>query len=94
MPILRYYFDRGQYTNALAGVTALCPHPGARGCTPPADGGMVFSAYRVFAADPLTFDAGLRLTWRNGDPEGCDLAGTPGGAPGVNASAFALVYEW
>lgn len=88
-----YYFNKGQYTNALAGVTALCPHPQALGCQPPADGSVLFSAYRVFTHDPLIYQDGMVLTWRNGDPEGCDL-GTKPNAPSVNASAFALVYEW
>ena len=52
---------------------------------------MAFAAYRVHGGhDPLQWEAeGMEATWRNGEP------GHGGGpAPPVNASAFALVYEW
>lgn len=63
------------------------------GCTAPADGGTLFSAYRLHMADPLYFTDGFTQTWRNGDPEGCVLAEQVDG-PAVNASSFSLVYEW
>ena len=91
-----FYFDKGQYFLPLAGVTALCPEPsdGAPRPRPPAFGcepaaGVRFSAYRVHgSADPLTFEQGFAVTWRNGEP------GHGGQAAAVNASALALVYEW
>lgn len=96
-----FYFDQGPYLLELAGVTALCPQPPcadcpskvnatAFGCNTDADSGVVFSAYRVHSAsDPVMFDGGLAVTWRNGEP------GHGGGQRfSVNASTFALVYEW
>merc|ERR1711894_784048 len=60
-----YYFNRGPYTNPVAGLTDLDKSR------------HTFSAYRVHDADPLYFEDGMRLTWRNSDPYGdCDLATT------------------
>ena len=93
-----FYFDKGQYFLPLAGVTALCPEPsdGAPRPRPPAFGcaanatGVRFSAYRIHAsADPLTFEGGFAATWRNGEPG--HGRRTP---PYVQASAYALFYEW
>ena len=93
------YFDRGQYTFPLAGVTALCPPPSSthssdvsKGCVPAKGGAIDFAAYRVHAGlDPLVFESeGLQLTWRNGEP---GHGGRPCAA-GLNASTFALVYVW
>ena len=87
----------GQYFLPLAGLTTLCPQPhdGAPrgegpGCQPSPDGTVRFSAYRLHAGvDPLVFEGGLRVTWRNGEP------GHGGSeAKAVNASTLALVYEW
>jgi len=86
-----------EYFTPLAGVTSLCPQPvdeaprpPSVGCVPRVDGTVTFSAYRVHAGlDPLIFeDEGLRVTWRNGEP------GHGQGPAKVNASAYALVYEW
>ena len=88
-----FYFDRGQYMNPLAGVTALCPQPNkpmqSYGCTPAKDGSVAFAAYRVHAGhEPLLFESdGFVLTWRNGEPG-------HGTAVAVNASAFGLAYVW
>ena len=93
-----FYFDKGQYFMPLAGVTALCPEPsdGAPRPRPPAFGcasdpaGVRFSAYRIHAtADPLVFEGGFAATWRNGEPG--HGGRTP---PYVQASAYALFYEW
>ena len=67
----------------------------SRGCTPSEapcamqhwwSGG----SFRIHAsADPLTFEGGFAATWRNGEP------GHGGRAPPyVQASAYALFYEW
>ena len=91
-----FYFDKGQYMNQLAGVTTLCPQPHdeaprppSLGCVPDPNGTVRFSAYRVHGGyDPLEFEGGHASTWRNGEP------GHGGAAATVNASTFALVYEW
>ena len=50
--------------------------------------------YRVLADDPIAWGSeGVRVTWRNGDNEGCNEASTPG-APPVNASSVVFYYEW
>jgi len=86
-----------EYMQPLAGVTSFCPQPvdaaprpPSIGCVPAADGHVRFSAYRIHAGyDPLTFeDEGLLMRWRNGEPRHGH------GPVVVNASAFALVYEW
>lgn len=78
-----YYFNRGPYTNPVAGLTDLD------------NGRRTFSAYRIHDADPLYFEEGLRLTWRNSDPYGaCDLNAANRDAHAITASSFALVYEW
>lgn len=92
-----FYFNKGPYQDTLAGVTELCPEPhdtsprpsdASQGCTPE-PGVMRFSAYRVHGGlDPLLFENGMSATWRNGEP------GHGGRAASVNASSFALVYEW
>lgn len=91
-----FYFDKGQYMNSLAGLTALCPQPKdsaprpvSYGCVPDPKKTVHFSAYRVHGGhDPLEFESGHASTWRNGEP------GHGGAAATVNASTFALVYEW
>merc|ERR1712032_355559 len=77
-----YYFNRGKYANPVAGLTDLDKNT------------QQFSAYRIFDSDPLYFEDGLNLTWRNGDPYmGCDLNKNSPSHP-VLASSYALVYEW
>lgn len=92
-----FYFDKGQYFLPLAGLTTLCPQPhdgaprgASPGCQPSPDGTVSFSAYRLHAGvDPLVFEGGIRLTWRNGEP------GHGGAeAKAINASSLVLVYEW
>jgi len=89
-----FYFDAGQYFMPIAGVTSLCPPPnkGSRtvACNPAVSASVRFSAYRVHgSSDPLLFERPFSISWRNGEPG-------HGGAPPayVNATAFALVYEW
>ena len=93
-----FYFNKGQFFNPLAGLTSLCPlpkgrnsvpHPVSIGCVPDSHGAVRFSAYRVHGGyDPLEFENGHASSWRNGEP------GHGGAGATVNASAFALVYEW
>ncbi len=75
----------------------MCPQPSdgapriaGPGCTPATDGTVKFSAYRLHAsADPLVFEGAMAVSWRNGEPGHGGAAATA-----VNATAFALVYEW
>ena len=104
---LRAPCSRRQYFLPLAGITSLCPQPSdgaprppSIGCVPKPDGSIGFSAYRVHAGhDPLTFEGeraapangtarGLAVWWRNGEP------GHGHGPVAVNATSFALVYQW
>merc|ERR1719389_567806 len=77
-----YYFNRGMYANPVAGMTDMD------------EDAKTFSAYRIHDADPLYFEDGLALTWRNSDPEECLLDETRGGSFAVTASSFAFAYEW
>ena len=74
-----YYFNRGRYANALAGLT----HKD--------DSDHTFSAYRIHDADPIFFQKGLRLTCRCGET----LEGKPiGDPPPTRYTTYAWVYEW
>lgn len=81
-----YYFNRGKYTNPVAGLTTLNSKKGKKG------NATSFSAYHVHDQDPLYFVDGMLMTWRNSDPEACDLGGTRA-SEAVTASSLALVYE-
>jgi hypothetical protein len=80
-----YYFNRGKYTNPTAGLTNK--NTGKDG------NATSFSAYKVHQAEPLWYEQGLLLTWRNSDPEGCDLKGTRESEQ-VLASSLTLHYEY
>lgn len=54
-----YYFDSGEYRLPVSGFTHLNA----------TDGRVEFSAYRFHEMDPLFFEDGVRLEWRNGDME-------------------------
>jgi hypothetical protein len=76
-------FNRGKYSNPLAGLTNL---NGSKGTT--------FSAYRLHGDDPLAWgQGGFRESWRNGDPHGCVESVTPN-SPHVTVSSVAFYYEW
>lgn len=88
-----YYFNKGIYQNGLSGLTHGCPgmqnNCGANHTT--------FSAYRLHADDPLVVHGSAMHseTWRNGDPEGCNMNWNGAGAPTVTAaSSFVMLYEW
>ena len=82
-----YYFDLGTYQMPQAGLTYLDTH--VRGS------GTSFAAYRVHTVDPLVLPITMALTWRNGDPEGCDLEfNLTDYQSAVAVSAFTLAYQW
>ena len=83
-----FYFESGLYTTPLAGITRRNgTHANATAL------GGSFSAYRVHAsADPLSFEGGLSITWRNGDGPGCN-ASMEGYSLPVDASSVVLFYE-
>ena len=74
-----YYFNRGLYANALAGLTYF---DGARNA---------FSAYRFHDEDPLFFHDGLRLTCRCGEELNGAMLHDP---PPTCFSTYTWVYQW
>lgn len=77
-----YYFNRGEYHLPLSGLT----HKDA-----PADGPCRFSAYRFHDQDPIIFQKGLRLLWRNGE----ERDGKPYGSPQRSQmTSYVWLYEW
>ena len=78
-----YYFNAGLYHLPLAGVTHLDPDK--------AGSLFRFSAYRFHEDDPIPFQNGLRLVWRNGE----ELRGHRFGDPKpTTLTSYAWVYEW
>ena len=89
----RYYFNKGEYHTGFAGMTHGC-NGMVKNC---GQNHTTFSAYRLHAEDPLVAEGpGPRSeSWRNGDPEGCDINWDGKGAPTVaGASSFVMLYEW
>ena len=77
-----YYFNRGMYHFPIAGLT----HKEQE-----ADGTCRFSAYRFHEDDPIIFQKGLRLAWRNGE----EKDGKPYGMPQHSrATSYVWLYEW
>ena len=77
-----YYFNRGMYHFPLAGLTHKSQDP---------DGTCRFSAYRFHDEDPIIFQKGFRLAWRNGD----EKDGKPYGSPQPSrATSYVWLYEW
>jgi hypothetical protein len=77
-----YYFNRGMYHLPLAGLT----HKDG-----PAAGPCRFSAYRFHDEDPIVFQKGLRLVWRNGE----EKDGVPYGSPQHSQmTSYVWLYEW
>jgi len=74
-----YYFNRGRYANALAGLTHLDQKDGS------------FSAYRFHDDDPLFFQEGLRLTCRCGEEQDGKKIGDP---PETEYTTYTWVYQW
>ena len=77
-----YYFNRGLYHLPLAGLTHLEASK---------DGPCRFSAYRFHDQDPIFFQNGLRLVWRNGE----ETNGKPLGSPQPSVmTSYVWTYEW
>jgi hypothetical protein len=56
-----------------------------------ADGTCRFSAYRFHEDDPIIFQKGFRLAWRNGE----EKDGKPYGSPQHSrATSYVWLYEW
>jgi hypothetical protein len=78
-----YYFNAGLYHLPLAGLTHIDPdRPGSL---------FRFSAYRFHQDDPIPFQQGLRLVWRNGE----ELEGHRFGDPKATTfTSYVWAYEW
>jgi hypothetical protein len=74
-----YYFNRGRYANALAGLTHFD------------QANQAFSAYRFHDNDPVVFQQALRLTVRCGEQVEGRTIGSP---PETQYTTYAWVYEW
>lgn len=74
-----YYFNKGRYANALAGVTHLDLKKGE------------VSAYRFHDDDPVFFQKGLRLTARCGDQVNGATVGNP---PPTAYTTYTWLYQW
>jgi hypothetical protein len=79
-----YYFNRGMYHLPLAGLTHK---------TQDAKGNCSFSAYRFHDEDPIFFQRGLRLLWRNGEEKDGKIYGD---APPQQShvTSYVWIYEW
>ncbi len=77
-----YYFNRGMYHLPISGLTHKQED---------ADGACRFSAYRFHVEDPIIFQKGLRLAWRNGEEKDGKPYGTPQRS---RATSYVWVYEW
>jgi hypothetical protein len=77
-----YYFNRGLYHLPLAGLTHK---------EEPANGPSRFSAYRVHDEDPIIFQKGLRLDWRNGEEKDGKAYAPPHRS---QVTSYVWLYEW
>jgi len=77
-----YYFNRGMYHFPIAGLTHKDQD---------ADGTCRFSAYRFHEDDPIIFQKGFRLAWRNGEEKDGKPYGTPQHS---RATSYVWLYEW
>ena len=77
-----YYFNRGMYHLPLAGLTHK-----EEGI----DGTCRFSAYRFHEDDPIIFQKGIRLAWRNGEEKDGKSYGSPQHS---RATSYVWLYEW
>lgn len=76
-----YYFNRGGYHLPLAGLTHKSVQP---------SGSCRFSAYRFHIEDPVVFQQGWRLVWRNGEEKNGKIYGAAGTS---QMTSYAWVYE-
>lgn len=74
-----YYFNKGRYTNALAGLTHLNKEQNE------------FSGYRLHEDDPVFFHNGFKLTNRCGEKIGEKTFYEP---PETKYTTYVWVYEW
>ncbi len=74
-----YYFNKGRYANALAGLTHLDVKAGE------------VSAYRFHDDDPVFFRNGFKLTARNGDQVDGKTVGNP---PITTYTTYVWLYQW
>ena len=74
-----YYFNKGRYTNDLAGLTHFNKSENE------------FSAYRFHEDDPVFFQNGFRLTCRCGEKIGKKVFHDP---PETQYTTYVWVYEW
>jgi hypothetical protein len=77
-----YYFNRGMYHFPIAGLTHK---------EQDADGTCRFSAYRFHDEDPIIFQKGFRLAWRNGEEKDGKAYGMPQRS---RATSYVWLYEW
>jgi len=77
-----YYFNRGMYHLPLAGLTHKSED---------ADGTCRFSAYRFHEDDPVIFQKGFRLSWRNGEEKDGKTFGNPQRS---RVTSYVWFYEW
>jgi len=77
-----YYFNRGLYHFAQAGLT----HKD--------DTNNSFSAYRFHDEDPLVFSDGIRLACRCGEQRGEKTFGTTGNPQPTTYTTYTWTYEW
>jgi hypothetical protein len=77
-----YYFNRGMYHFPIAGLTHK---------EQAADGTCRFSAYRFHEDDPIIFQKGFRLAWRNGEEKDGKTYGAPQHS---RATSYVWLYEW
>jgi len=77
-----YYFNRGMYHLPIAGLTHKQEDAG---------GTCRFSAYRFHEDDPVIFQKGIRLAWRNGEEKDGKPYGTPQRS---RATSYVWIYEW
>jgi len=89
-----WYFNGGEFHLPVSGFTHLSQSNSGSNVT--------WSAYRFHTMDPLVFDDGFTLMWRNGDAldrtgikcniqEGGAVVGSPTAS---NVTAYAWVYTW
>lgn len=74
-----YYFNRGRYANALAGLTHLDTAKNT------------FSAYRFHDDDPIFFQEGFRLTCRCGEELNGKMLHDP---PATRFTTYTWLYQW
>lgn len=74
-----FYFQKGRYTNMLAGLTHFDQKKNE------------FSAYRLHETDPVFFHKGLRLTNRCGEKIGDKVFHNP---PATLFTTYVWLYQW